>query len=226
MEQLNHDVELRAQGRIIKGDLMVYGETAAINERFEPGSIRPAESVSLNIEHRFMESLAWYPGGGLSFEDTPEAFRIRADAAPVPAGDVALRYIRSGIARGLSLEFIPVRERRDGEVRVIEEAMLMGAAITRKPEYEQTSVETRRRSGFRLRALIPGNRKVACRCSGASCKFARMASEGLQEALTRLSARREKRSSPPMVPIQSRSPAVAAGRFAAPEIPASRSICL
>ncbi len=185
--------EVRAEGRRLIGDLMPYGDVSPSHrERFEPGSLEPADAVSLNLEHDEMRAVAWYPGGGLSLENDERALRMTAELPPIPAADRALRVVRSGAASGLSVEFVSLRERQENGIRVIEQGLLTGAAILRAPSYENARVEARRRSGVSLKAFIPSNKRVACRCSGAGCKFARLMSEGLQEAFDKAFDRAEK----------------------------------
>ena len=184
MERLDlAGVELRAEGRRLVGDLMPYGDISPSHkERFEPRSLHPAESVTLNLAHDEMRAIAWYPGGGLTLDNDERALRMFAELPPIPAADRALRAVRKGAVNGLSVEFVALRERREQNIRVVEDALLTGAAILKEPSYENAKVEARRRSGFRLRAFVPSKKKVACRCSGAGCKFARFAESALQEA--------------------------------------------
>ena len=90
--------------------------------------------------------------------------------------------MRSGATTGLSVEFRAMKERRDGALRVIEAAMLTGIGLVRSPSYEQSQVEARRRSGRTMRATIPADQEVECRCSGVQCKFARITGEAMQDA--------------------------------------------
>ena len=105
-----------------------------------------------------------------------------AEVPKIPAGDAALEMVRSGRATGLSVEFRALKERRDGVIRVVEESLVRGIGIVAAPSYLGSRVEARRRSGRTMRATIPAGRSVECRCSGAECKFAKMAAEGMQEA--------------------------------------------
>ena len=123
-------------------------------------------------------AIAWHPGGGLALANSRDVLTMRAELPPIPAADRALAEIKAGRVDGLSVEFRAVRERRDGDIRVIEDAVLSGIGIVRAPSYDGSRVEARRRSGRTMRARIPADRSVECRCSGAECKFAKMAKEG------------------------------------------------
>ena len=80
MQTFTQDAELRAEGKKLSGVVMRYGETAPLGraalhrggtaqrETFAPDSLRPAESVSLNIDHLPLVSLAYHPGGGSAHE--------------------------------------------------------------------------------------------------------------------------------------------------------------
>ena len=158
--------ELRVEGRKLSGVVMNYGEVSPSHrERFEPGSLRMAESVHLDLHHDIERAVAWHPGGGLTLDNGRDALTMRAELPPIPAADRALDEIRSGAVRGLSVEFRPVKERRDADIRVIEDAVLTGIGIVRAPSYKQSSVEARRRSGRTLRARIPAGETLACECA-------------------------------------------------------------
>ena len=147
---------------------MRYGEVSPTHrERFEPGSLRTADAVHLDLNHDPERAIAWLPGGGLTLDNGKDAMTLRAELPPIPAADRALDEIRTGKVTGLSVEFRAMRERRDGDLRVIEEAVLSGVGIVRTPSYQQSKVEARRRSGRTMRARIPAGKNVECRCSGA-----------------------------------------------------------
>ena len=101
--------ELRVEGRKLSGVVMNYGEVSPSHrERFEPGSLRMAESVHLDLHHDIERAVAWHPGGGLTLDNGRDALTMRAELPPIPAADRALDEIRSGAVRGLSVEFRPV----------------------------------------------------------------------------------------------------------------------
>ena len=176
-------IELRAEGRRLSGVVMKYGDISPSHrERFEPGALRLADSVHLDLHHDPERAVAWHPGGGLALANSRDVLTMRAELPPIPAADRALAEIKAGRVDGLSVEFRAVKERRDGDIRVIADAVLAGIAIVKAPSYGGSRVEARRRSGRTMRATIPAGRSVECRCSGAECKFAKMAAEGMQEA--------------------------------------------
>ena len=175
-------LELRATGRRLSGVVMRYGEVSPTHrERFEPGSLRTADAVHLDLNHDPERAIAWLPGGGLTLDNGKDAMTLRAELPPIPAADRALDEIRTGKVTGLSVEFRAMRERRDSDLRVIEEAVLSGVGIVRTPSYQQSKVEARRRSGRTMRARIPAGKNVECRCSGAQCKFARITGDALRD---------------------------------------------
>lgn len=175
-------VELRADGRRLSGTVLRYGDISPSHrERFEPGSLRMAEAVHLDLYHDPERAVAWHPGGGLSLDNGCTALTMRAELPPIPAANRALDEIRAGRVNGLSVEFRALKERRDGGLRVIESAELRGIGIVRSPSYGDSRVEARRRSGRTIRARVPSNADLGCTCSGAGCKFARFAEEALQD---------------------------------------------
>lgn len=139
-------VELRVEGRRLSGIVMAYGDVSPSHrERFEPGSLRAAESVPLNLFHDAERAVAWHPGGGLELRSEADSLAMVAQLPPIPAADRALAEIRAGRIGGLSVEFRAVKERREAGLRVIEEATLSGIGIVRAPSYEASRVEARAR---------------------------------------------------------------------------------
>ena len=182
VERRSAAVELRVEGRRLSGVVMTYNQISPSHrERFEPRSLRLAEAVHLDLDHDPERAVAWYPGGGLAIENGRDSVTMRAELPPLPAADRALEEIRAGLATGLSIKFRAVRERRDGDLRVVEDAILSGIAIVRSPSYDTSRVEARRRSGRTMRARIPVGRKLECRCAGAACKFARVTGDALRD---------------------------------------------
>ena len=174
--------ELRAEGRRLSGAVLVYGEVSPSHrEKFLPGSLRLDEAVHLDLHHDREKAVAWHPGGGLSLRSDERAMTMTAELPPIPAADRALEEVRAGRATGLSVEFHAMRESRDGNIRVVEDAVLSGIGIVRAPSYEQSRVEARARSGRTMRARIPANAQVACRCSGVECKWAEIIGPAMEE---------------------------------------------
>ncbi|MCY4500151.1 MAG: HK97 family phage prohead protease [Alphaproteobacteria bacterium] len=186
--------ELRAEGRRLSGVVMRYGDVSPSHrERFEPAAFRMAEAVPLNLYHDAERAVAWQPGGGLELRQDKDALRMVAELPPIPAANRALAMVREGQATGLSVEFRAVRERRESGLRVVEAALLTGIGIVRAPSYEASRVEARRRSGRTLKARVPANMDVECRCSGVTCRFARITGDAMREAFEEAfdAARRE-----------------------------------
>ena len=179
-------LELRAEGRRLTGVVMKYGDVSPSHrERFEPGALRMAESIHLDWNHDPERAVAWFPGGGLAIENGRDSVTMRAELPPIPAADKAIAEIKAGRANGLSVEFRAVKERRDGDIRVIEDAILSGIGIVKAPSYGGSRVEARRRSGRTIRSRVPSDTDLGCTCSGAGCKFARFAKEALEDVFER-----------------------------------------
>ena len=180
-------VELRAEGRRLSGTVMRYGETSPSHkERFEPGSIRLAETIHLDLFHDPERAIAWHPGGGLALDNGRQALTMQVVLPPIPAADRALAEIRAGRVNGLSVEFRACSERREGDLRVIERAELRGIGIVRSPSYGGSRVEARARSGRILRAVVPVDQDLVCQCiaeggSASGCRaVVRMKTEVMQ----------------------------------------------
>ena len=188
-------LELRAEGRRLSGTVMRYGDVSPSHrERFEPGALRMAESVHLDLHHDPERAVAWHPGGGLALVNGRDALTLRAELPPIPAADRALAEIRAGRVDGLSVEFKARRERRDGAIRVIEDAVLAGIGIVRSPSYGASRVEARARSGRTLRATVPVDADLVCECiaqggSASACRgmvrFQKEVAEPMSEMIDR-----------------------------------------
>ena len=148
-------VELRdggdgSPGRLV-GTLMRYGSPGVHGrEVFAPGALRwPDNGIRIDLDH------ASSPARG---SVQPPLMRIRPIVSddggevridgPLPdtqaARDLAtLMRADPPLYAGLSVEFHPLREHRAGGRRVIDEALLAGAAMTDDPSYPSTSVEVR-----------------------------------------------------------------------------------
>lgn len=131
--------------------------------------------VTLNLEHRRLETVAYSPRGGLRLITSPRGIQMRAEVPETPAGDAALQGVRTGALGGLSVEFFPRETRRKDGVRVIERADLVGVGLVGSPSYPQSdNVENRRRIGA-VTGGIPLRRRVDCRCRFTGRRAARTA---------------------------------------------------
>ena len=175
-------VEVRAEGRTLTGPAMRYGDVSPSHrERFEPGAfLLDGKTRWLDVRHDRNRVIAWTEGGGLELTDTREALMVRAVLPAIPLADVALADVRSGNLAGFSIEFNASEERRESGIRVISKSELSGIGLVGKPSYTQSKLELRARSGRTMRAVIPANRNVACRCSGVQCKFARIMGDAME----------------------------------------------
>ena len=127
---------------------MKYGDISPSHrEPFEPGALRLAEAVHLDLHHDPERAVPWHPGGGLTLDNGRDALTMRAELPPISAADRALAEVRAGLVGGLSVEFRTVTERMDGDLRVIEDAVLSGVWIVKASSYAESEVEARRRGG-------------------------------------------------------------------------------
>ena len=143
-DEIRFAIEVRADesrqgpGRIV-GRLIRYGEQAQDRrELFEKDSLEwPEGGVILNRQHTRQSPI-------LRFAPTVDGDEVRIDTAlpDTTAGRDAASEIRSGLLRGLSIEFRSLKERVSGGVRRIQKAMLTGAGLVDSPSY-QSAVELR-----------------------------------------------------------------------------------
>ena len=128
--------ELRAEGRILQGDAVVYGDRAVFpwgEETISPGAFAPIGDVILNRQHERAQPLARTHGGGLDLIDSPEALRISAELPATASADETLALVKGKILRGLSIEFHSRKERQVADLRIIQEAELVGVAVVDDP---------------------------------------------------------------------------------------------
>ena len=154
------DCEVRAEGRLLTGIVMPYGSVARATpagpERFAPGAFEGrCGDVILNVGHDRAKPIA-RTGAGLVLQDTPTALRMTAELPEVRDADDALELVRTKILRGLSVEFIARRERREGGVRVVEAAQLVHIGVVSRPAYRDAEVSARSESEAAERSRYRG----------------------------------------------------------------------
>ena len=141
--------ELRREGRVLEGTAISYSDVARVGaraERFLPGAFGVdvgGLDVLLNVQHDRARPLARTCGGGLTLTDTSESLEIRAELPETRESTDALALIDAQILRGISLEFVALRERIEGPTRVIISARLAGLAVVDKPAYRESTISAR-----------------------------------------------------------------------------------
>lgn len=137
--------ELRLDGRTLTGFAVRYGDVARLpwgSERVEPGAFR-FDDVVLNAMHERAKPIARTPDT-LALVESAEGLAVRAELPETRDADDALANVRAKVFRGFSVEFLARAERREGGVRVIEAAELVGLAVVDRPAYTQSTVAARR----------------------------------------------------------------------------------
>ena len=167
------------------GPFFPWGE-----ETIQAGAFSPISDVILNRQHDRKTPLARTNGGGLELIDSPEALRISAALPDTPSANETLQLIRSKILRGLSIEFHATQERQDGDLRIIERAILVAVAVVDSGQYPKSLVAAREREERQARRLrtmrgsIPGKKALECRCvGGGDCSEALFESGALDGVL-------------------------------------------
>ena len=140
--------ELRDTGDRLEGTAIRYGEIAVIGplrERFVSGvfgDLRQAD-VTLNYQHERSRPLARTGGGGLRLVDSAESLSVVAEMPKTRESEDALTLVRSGVLRGLSIEFSAIRERSVERVRQVERARLVAVGLVDSPAYAGSIVQVR-----------------------------------------------------------------------------------
>jgi len=136
-------VELRASedAGTLSGVLVSYGERAVVEgrpERFEAGAFGEPPAVPLTVQHNPDWIAA--PASAVALIDGPARLELRAHLSP---DSPAVRLVRSGAMRGLSVEFRALDEEDANGVRVVKRAELAGASLVDVPAYRGSRVEAR-----------------------------------------------------------------------------------
>ena len=99
--------------------------------------------------------------------DDSDALRMTATLPNTPTADEVLTLVRTGILRGVSLEFRSKREHFDESgTRIIESADIVGVGVVDRPAYKHSTVEARaelRQNGNMLIATFPFNTPLTVR---------------------------------------------------------------
>lgn len=151
---MKHETERRySEGltldkRTLSGLAMPYGQVGKPGggkprERFAPGAFGEPGDVMLNVMHRRDRPLARTGDGGLELADDGKALAVRATLPKTRDADDTLALVKSGVLRGLSVEFRATKEHREAGIRVIDKADLLAIAVVDKPAYEGATVDAR-----------------------------------------------------------------------------------
>ena len=155
-------IELRQDGRRLAGTAVRYGDVASLpwgDERFTAGAFSPLGDVILNTMHDRGTPLARTGGGGLELVDSDRELLIEAELPATRAADDVVELVKTGVMRGLSIEFEATSERMENSVRVIDRAVLHGIAVVDTPAYPASEVEARR-AALAVRQTVPARRRV------------------------------------------------------------------
>ena len=166
MVEFRAATEVRLDGRTLVGSVMQYGSVSPSHrERFEPRSLRYQEGVKLNIQHDAEREIGVYPDT-LELRESRRALDL---VCPLRDRSAELSLVRRGALGGLSVEFIARRERREGAIRVIEAADLVGIGLVDRPSFPTSKVEIRQLEDAWLRATISYANVMQCECQGPTC---------------------------------------------------------
>ena len=134
------DDSTRQSVGILRGVLMPYNEQARDRkERFETGALRwPDEGIVLREQHNRQAPI-------VRFQPVNDGASVRVEIAlpDTQRGRDAATSVRNGTLRGLSVEFLALRETRQAGVRVIQAALLDGAGLVDSPSYGSAVIEIR-----------------------------------------------------------------------------------
>ena len=136
----------RAEGRVLEGIAIRYGEEAPIagqfRERFVAGAFGDlsAADVALVFQHVRERPLARTGGAGLELSDGPGRLEVRADLPNTTDADDALELVKVGVLRGLSVRFHAVEATFEGNLRTVHKADLVSIGLVDQPAYAGSRV--------------------------------------------------------------------------------------
>ena len=180
--------ELRQAGRSIYGTAVVYNEVATgapSPERFLPGAFQPLPTdLPLTIQHERSRIIARQGGaGGLQLIDTEKSLEVRATLPQTREGEDAHLMVRSGLLRGLSIEFYSISERQEQGIRVLDKARLTAISAVDDPAFSGSEIEARQLRGSFLRARVPWNTRLGCGCVKGACRKVRFSEDVFDQTL-------------------------------------------
>ena len=162
--------EFRVSGRTLTGPALVFGDISPDHrEKFEPGAFGASPAAPLNIQHD--PRLEVLGAGDYDLTDTGRALEVRA---MLPETSAAIKLVQRGALGGFSVEFHARAERREGGLRVVERAELVGVGLVDIPSFPGSLAEVRARGarGGRLgtlRGSVPTGRTLDCECGPDGC---------------------------------------------------------
>lgn len=128
---------------IIEGRAMPYGEVARISprrrERFEPRSLIPTLDVFLNLMHNREKPIA-RTGAGLELIHSDAGMDVRIDLPDHPYANEARGLVETGVLSNLSIDFDIIRQRFEGDLRIVEQAVMPSLAIVDRPAYPSARI--------------------------------------------------------------------------------------
>ena len=139
-------------GRMLFGVVLRYGEVApGFREFFDPGAFGAdvgSLDVLLHLQHDLNRAIARTGGGGLQLYEREGALRFSARLPTTRDADDALTLVRTGVIRGASVEFRPLRVLpawRNGTLHVrIVRALLKAVGLVSRPAYPGSTLEPAR----------------------------------------------------------------------------------
>ena len=150
--------------RSLTGKIVLYGVPTSIDggiftEQFEPGAFGDLSDADLilNFQHERSRPLA-RTGAGLTLVNTETELAVHAVLPETREADDALTLVRSGIVRGLSVEFFADEDSFDGSLRRITKARIADIGLVDRPAYPDATVEVR--AAYERHQRAPRRRRI------------------------------------------------------------------
>lgn len=142
---------VEVEGRTVDVRIVPFGEVARVadpptfeeyNEEFVDGcfdhQLNAANRIHANYEHG--KGISDVVGHGVSLRKELDGYHLTSTIHRTNNGDTALELINGGALPGVSVEFVPVRNVKDGNLVRRVKANLMGFAFCRQGAYRGAQV--------------------------------------------------------------------------------------
>lgn len=141
--------------KVLSGTVIKYGDVArvklkdgtVVNEKFAPGSLTRDKKLEdmdilVNVQHQRSRGVA-RNGYGLTLIDSPTHMRAEITLGDDSDSKDVYAKFKSGVLKGLSPEFTPIRSIAENGVLVRHHANLDAIGIVDRPAYSESVLEAR-----------------------------------------------------------------------------------
>lgn len=139
--------EIREAGNKIEGYVMKYqpSDVGGMLEKFEPDSIEIDPNTRMLFNHS-EDNLLGKMGANLEFKNDKEGLKYSVELPDTALAKDVKELVRKEVISGASLGFVPIKERYEGGMRIIEKAKMDEVSLVSNPAYDSSTAEVRSKS--------------------------------------------------------------------------------